>query len=579
MSDGTRLSADLYMPKGLPMGERIPALISQTIYGRGLEFRTRLFERLARRLMPGVIDIGEDMARYGYATVVVDLRGSGASFGNKRAHLMPDAVADGAQVIDWIVAQPWSNGRVGATGISALGMAAMWLATSGHPALKAAAPRFSIFDIFAGTHPGGLLLKNLVGDVGARLRALDQNRVHEGGGAPVTNALIRLLVRGNRPVDADRDRSLLAHAVAARGDNEYFDETIASSRYRDDGPVADGMPLLDALSPATHVDAIAGAGVPVYTVAGWADSAFTREMANMFATLSPRVPGCRLTIGPWDHGAARLRSPMQDKSRAPDFDFAADLVRFFDLHLRDRDWGLADEAPVHYFTHVEERWHEADSWPPRAMPQVLYAGDGCLLVREPPAGAGADRLVVAGDAGAGRHSRYASPGLGRAATEEPVEATPPGSSLLYRSDAFGEDTEVTGHPSVTLFVGCDRDDAALFAYLEDEGPDGARRHVTEGFLLLSLREVHADAPYTQAGPWRPMRRADEEPMKPDAVEEITLDLLPASWLFATGHRAVLRVVGADPANFVTPLEPAPTLTLHRGVDRPSRLVLPVVERS
>lgn len=50
----------------------------------------------------------------GYALVLVDGRGSGASFGTRRFELAEDEVRDYGEVADWIVAQPWSNGRVGA---------------------------------------------------------------------------------------------------------------------------------------------------------------------------------------------------------------------------------------------------------------------------------------------------------------------------------------------------------------------------------------------------------------------------------------------------------------------------------
>jgi predicted acyl esterase len=54
------------------------------------------------------------------------------------------------------VSEPWSDGRIGATGISYLGAAADFLASTGHPAVKAIAPLFSVWDTY-GDHyyPGG----------------------------------------------------------------------------------------------------------------------------------------------------------------------------------------------------------------------------------------------------------------------------------------------------------------------------------------------------------------------------------------------------------------------------------------
>src|SRR5581483_12324341 len=104
--------------------------------------------------------------RYGYAVALMDLRGAGISFGVKGSLMARDFVSDGPDVVDWIVAQPWSNGLVGATGISAVGMTANWLITAKHPAVRAIAPRFTTFDIFAATHPGGLISARFIGDIG-----------------------------------------------------------------------------------------------------------------------------------------------------------------------------------------------------------------------------------------------------------------------------------------------------------------------------------------------------------------------------------------------------------------------------
>jgi len=93
----------------------------------------------------------------GYAYVIVDVRGSGASFGTRRAELGPREVRDGSEVVDWIVRQPWSDGRVGATGVSYVGTTAELLLVNQHPAVKAIVPQFSLFDAYPDiVFPGGV---------------------------------------------------------------------------------------------------------------------------------------------------------------------------------------------------------------------------------------------------------------------------------------------------------------------------------------------------------------------------------------------------------------------------------------
>ena len=52
------------------------------------------------------------------ALVAVDVRGTGASFGTRDSFRSPRERDDYARIAEWVVAQPWSDGRIGATGVS-----------------------------------------------------------------------------------------------------------------------------------------------------------------------------------------------------------------------------------------------------------------------------------------------------------------------------------------------------------------------------------------------------------------------------------------------------------------------------
>ena len=80
-------------------------------------------------------------------------------------------------IADWIVAQPWSDGRIGATGISYLGAACDFLASTGHKAVKAIAPLFAVWDTWADNYyPGGMLIKRLALVYDELMLALDHDR-------------------------------------------------------------------------------------------------------------------------------------------------------------------------------------------------------------------------------------------------------------------------------------------------------------------------------------------------------------------------------------------------------------------
>lgn len=67
---------------------------------------------------------GDLFNRAGFALIVVDGRGTGASFGTRTGELGERKIADYGEMIGWVAAQPWSNGRVGAYDTSYEGRAA-----------------------------------------------------------------------------------------------------------------------------------------------------------------------------------------------------------------------------------------------------------------------------------------------------------------------------------------------------------------------------------------------------------------------------------------------------------------------
>ncbi len=583
VSDGICLATDLHLPAGLRAGERLPTIVAFSTYLRGMDFRFPGAEAAMARADLTELDWGDAFARYGFAHLLVEIRGAGASFGTKTSIFADQVARDGSDVLDWIIDQPWSNGAVGATGISALGLTSMFLATGKHPALKAIAPRFTVFDVFADVHPGGLLQQRFLTDIGARVRAMDSNRLHEAVENPLARQAMRALVKGVRGVDDDRDGSQLAAAVAEHEDNEGFDLDIAAVRRRDDRlPHAATEATLDTQSPFRLMADLVASGLPVYALGGWMDGAFQRAMIHLHRNVPN--PGSRLTIGPWAHGGRFYSSPLVagGRRRRAEFSQAGELARFFDLHLRAVDREVSDEAPVHYFTMGEERWKESPTWPPPGTAtRSLHLQADNRLGEHDSTREGRDRYVVDRTATTGvwsRYGRHLSGGMGPARYPERAKADR--KLLCYTSSPLAEDVEVTGHPLVTLSLACDTDDAALFVYLEDVAPDGTVLAITDSCLRLSARRVGGDPPYEQLGVWRDGTSVDAEPVTPGEAMELALDLLPTSWLFRSGHAVRLAIAGADVDNFVMVPEagPAPTFEVFRGGPHAARLDLPVMPR-
>jgi predicted acyl esterase len=205
MRDGVRLAVDLYLPEGLAPETRIPALLCQTRYYRDAELRWPFstFMRAPRLVFP------EPFVTQGYAFVLVDVRGSGASFGYRASEFSADELADAVEILDWIVRQPWSDGKVGGYGASYMGTAAELLLATRHPAVKAIATISSPYDLYLDVAlPGGILWTEFLRDWGLANQALDSNRAPKKFGF-----LTSLGLKGVRPVEADSSGELLQAAL------------------------------------------------------------------------------------------------------------------------------------------------------------------------------------------------------------------------------------------------------------------------------------------------------------------------------------------------------------------------------
>src|SRR5512140_907533 len=168
MRDGCRLAVDAYVPQGKP-GERFPTVVILTPY-----YRRFALSAPGAEPSPNAARYRDFFASRGYAVVVVDVRGTGASFGTRDSFRSPREYHDHRQVADWVAAQPWCSGAIGATGISYLWAAACFLASTDHPAVKAVAPLFAVHDTYADhVFPGGLKCTTVTENYDALVQALD----------------------------------------------------------------------------------------------------------------------------------------------------------------------------------------------------------------------------------------------------------------------------------------------------------------------------------------------------------------------------------------------------------------------
>jgi putative CocE/NonD family hydrolase len=545
MRDGVRIAVDVMLPKDLPPATKIPALMSFTRYWRAQE-----------KGQPD--NLQKFFVSHGYALIIVDVRGTGASFGIWSRPWSKDEVKDYGEVVDWVVAQPWSDGKVGAFGNSYGGNSALHFAALNHPAVKAVLPRHYEFDEFTDVpFPGGVVNEWMI-------KTWDDSNHQLDRGA------------GVKPVDADADRSLLRQAVGEHEKNIDLYKVAQQVTFRDDrlSLSGDSAITMDDIGVHSRRAEIERSKVPINAWGGWFDAGTADAVIKSFLTLSNPQ---RAVIGAWNHGASQNASPYFS-ANSQRISIMFEWLRFFDRHLKGIDTGISSGKALFYYTMGEERWKVTNTWPVAGTNNVrLYmAGDNALSASTPTADAGADTYKVDFESGTGEKNRWRTQ-LGGPVVY-PDRAAEDRRLLTYTSAPLTEDTEITGYPVVNLYVTSTHQDGAFFVYLEEVDESGKVTYLTEGQLRAVHRKIAKDAPpYATPVPYHTFNRRDALPLVPNEVAELKFALLPTSVLIKKGRRLRVAIAGHDKSVFARiPADGAPVISVARNKHHASFISLPVV---
>jgi uncharacterized protein len=566
MADGCRLAVDVMLPDG-DASKRWPTVLILTPYVR----RFQLAAGSNVEPSPNTCKYRDMFVPRGYAVVVVDARGTGASFGTRDSFRSPRERADYKEIADWIVAQPWSDGRIGATGISYLGAACDFLASTGHTAVKAIAPLFAVWDTWADNYyPGGMLIKRLALVYDELMLALDHDRRDLRS---KFSYFADPALQGPMPVDDDKDGALARQAVREHLANFRMPDFMSEFKFRDDTLPYDPSFSSASFGPYNYLDKIPK-DVAVYAISGWMDGAgYANGTLSRFLTL-PNAQR-RMMLGPWDHGARVNVSPWRSRVE-PELPVLGEVLRFFDQHLAGRETGLLDEAPIHYFAMHAEEWRSASSWPPVRGSRQFFTAPEQSMAKSPSEKATSTAYQADFSVGSGAQTRYERI-AGIDATAYYADWTERERRLLsFTTEPLAAALEIAGHPVVSLWLASSEPDAAVFVYLSEVEADGTARYVTEG-LLRAIHRAEAQAPrnYRTTWPWRTFARKDARPMPVGEPQLLRFALLPTAWRFSAGSRIRLSIAGGDADHFVqTPHGRPPLLTVMSGADKATRLDLP-----
>ncbi|MBT8398156.1 MAG: CocE/NonD family hydrolase [Gemmatimonadetes bacterium] len=551
MSDGVRIAVDVSVPTNHPSGVLLPTILEMTRYWR-------------RRSAEPSYHILRALQR-GFVWIAIDERGTGASFGEWQEPLSDRALQDGREIIDWILAQPWSNGRVGATGVSYPGMAAQQLAAYGHPALKAIVPMSDTYDQYEDLiFPGGVFNEAFMQGWGDVVFAMDRNESISVNGESFRQV----------PVDADPSGELLAEAIGEHAGNLDAFMDVQAIEFRDDLSIS-GFSL-DHFSTHSVAGELDESGVAVYQWGSWLDGGSADGVIRAFMeSTGPR----RATLGAWTHDLSS-NSSLRDGGRwnsIPSDDLQwEEALNFFDDVLR-KDKPL-QERILRYFTMGEGVWKATSTWPiPGTDIETWYLGvDGSLTTSAPTAAQGEDLYEVNLNSESSADPRWLGPLF--ADTWYSDRAARDLALLVYESEPLSDDLEVTGYPVVNLNLSSTHSDGAFFVYLEDVSPQGSVAYVTEGILRGIHRKVTEEpSAWKRPIPYHSFLAADAEPMVPGEVTELAIGMEPMSFLFRAGHRIRIAIAGHDASAFrQVPETGTPILRVQRSSIYPSSIELPVI---
>ena len=525
MRDGVVLRADVYRPAGEGAW---PVLLARTCYGK---------EGWPAWIRP------VQTALDGYAVVVQDIRGNFASDGEFFPFFSD--IEDGYDTVEWCAEQPWSNGRVGMFGSSAVAYTQLLAALAKPPHLVAIAPfqtwssfgRGCVFDpsgAFSMFTQEWVLLQALL-DPARRLSSPTRLQA-------VAEALADIgLVHRHRP--------LSEHPVLSRGEAAYYYDWIQHPDHDE---------YWQRLDVAGRWDEIE---VPALHLAGWFDRFCLPTFDNYSQMRAPK----KIVAGPWPHGIP-VQTSCDDAFYGPRawVDARALVLRWYDHWLKGEENGVLDEPPVSVFVQGADEWRDLDDWPPGGGLE-LYLRESGRLTRQAPGDEPPDSYV---------HDPAdpvpSTPGL-VARPRGPLDQRPieeRDDVLVYTTEPLDQDLEAIGPVTARLFAATSAVDTDWTVKLVDVRRDGYARRVSDGYCRGRYRESQSDPTL----------------LEPGRVYEYELRLLPTAYRFAAGHCIRIEVAsssfpGCD-ANlgtggpFTENVEGVQAQqTVFHDTERPSRLIL------
>jgi hypothetical protein len=595
--DGTRLSAYVTFPRPIEEGP-FPTVVSYSGYdpSRPGEVIDESLTGLCDSL-PAVCDAPNDpsamiAAFWGYATVNVNIRGTGCS-GGAFDFFETLQLLDGYDVIETVAAQPWvMNGKVGMVGLSYPGITQLFVASTKPPHLAAIAPMSVIGAAHTTMLPGGILndgfatawIENVIEKARPYGQGWEREQVATGDGVCEENQLLHGQYVDNVEqarnttyyVPAEHDRYNLATVV-----DDIEVPVFLASAWEDEqtGPYFFSMLDRFTSSPARRFTVYNGVHIDAYQpeVLGEWISFLELFVAQRVPVDKPLPRSLAPQLYDQVFGTQTLDVPLSRFLDEPDLATAVGkwkaeppLRALFESGAGNQTIG----APEPTFEHSFAKWPPAETQALR-----LYAQADGSLGASMPAGAAAP-FTFALDPAAGHRSILAPNGNVWALLPDYRWPQPaPGSAVVFESAPLPQTLVMFGTASVDLWLRSPVDDADLEVNLTEVRPDGQEMYVQSGWLRASRRGSGPDA--TPLWPAPTFMEADAAPLVPGEWTQVRVGTAGFQHVFRAGSRIRISVdtPGGSRAEWFFALKTFPhpvTYEIGHDAAHPTSVALPVV---
>jgi predicted acyl esterase len=588
MRDGTTLSAMVRFPAdprpGTPAGGPYPTVVEYSGYD------------------PSDPDSPEPSTAfadaYGFATVGVNVRGTGCS-GGGLTFFEPAQVADGYDVIEAIAAQDWvMDNEVGMVGLSYPGLSQLFVAKAQPPSLAAIAPLSVIGDIYRGTvFPGGLYNDGFIGEwsrsVGERAEPAGyefvEDLIAEGDQTCEANQALRsqnldlVLSANNHPTNE--------HDIYDPISPVEFAETIdvpvfMSGSWQDEQVGGYVHSLIEAFDGnedvwVTMVNGSHGDGLTPQISQRWTeflDLFVAKRIPEIPAAVRAFVPGALEGVfgGPLEFGPDRFADARSYEEALAEFREDPRVTLLMEAGAGDPD---NPGTPIPTFEIPLDAWPAAD-----AEPTTWYLQpDGGLSPDEPTAADGDDGARVAYEQDPTQADVVTLPGD---AVDKAFAALPPyaweqpdqGRIASWMTEPLSEDRTLLGSSRLDLWLASTAEDTDLEVTITEVRGDGTEFLVQSGWQRASLRALDQDQS-TDIRPVPTFAEDEREPLVPGELTEVSVEVFPVAHVFRAGSSIRVSIDspgGNRPRWELVTIETAgETNTVALSADHPSRITMPL----